>query len=196
MAKSLKGTKTLENLMKAFAGESQARNRYTYFAGIARSEGLRQIEAIFLETADHEKEHAKRFYKAMLEHTDGAFMQEVNATYPVALGNTLENLKNAAHGENEEYTELYPAFADVADAEGFPGIAHIFRSICVAERYHEERYLKMVEILESGQAFKRGNTVIWKCRNCGYLHEAEEAPGVCPACNHKQEHFEVHTPVA
>lgn len=191
--KSLKGTKTLGNLMKAFAGEAQARNRYTYYAGVARKEGYKQIEAIFLETADHEKEHAKRFYKFILEGLNGELpaMIEVNASYPVAQGTTLDNLLAAADGENEEWSDLYPSFADVAEEEGFKEIATAFRMISRSEEEHERRYRKLAENVKQNKVFKKDEKIVWKCRNCGYIHEGDTAPEVCPACVHPQAHFEV-----
>ena len=162
--KSLKGTKTMENLMKAFAGESQARNRYTYYAGVARKEGYKQIEAIFLETADHEKEHAKRFYKFLLQGLDGELpaMIEINAGYPVAQGTTLDNLNAAADGENEEWSDLYPAFADVAEEEGFKEIAAAFRMISVSEEQHEIRYRKLAANVKEGKVFKKDEKIVWR----------------------------------
>jgi len=191
--KSLKGTKTLENLMKAFAGESQARNRYTFYASIANKEGYRQIEAIFLETADNEKEHAKRFYKLLLEGLNGELPASVaiNAEYPVAQGDTLANLKAAAAGEHEEWSMLYSDFADVAQQEGFPEVAAAFRMISKVEEKHEARYLKLASNIEQGKVFKKDTKVQWKCRNCGYVHEGEGAPDTCPACLHPKAHFEL-----
>ncbi len=193
MTKSLEGTKTLENLMKAFAGESQARNRYSMYASVASKEGYRQIEALFLETADNERIHAKTFYKQIVAGmgADEAVIVNVNADYPVQLGNTLQNLKAAAAGENEEYTELYPAFADVADAEGFPVIATLFRNIAKVEWAHEQRYLKLADNVEKGTVFKKDQPTRWKCTKCGYIHEGMEAPKVCPACAHPQAYFEL-----
>ncbi|MCK9523135.1 MAG: rubrerythrin family protein [Proteobacteria bacterium] len=183
----IKGTETEKNLLKAFAGESQARNRYTYYAAVARKEGYRQIEALFIETAENEREHAKRFFK-FLEGGD----LEITATYPAGkIGTTLENLKAAAMGENEEWAELYPAFADTAKQEGFPEIAAAFRMIAKVEKEHEERYLKLAANIESGKVFKKDAPVRWKCRNCGYVHEGDTAPEMCPACVHPQEHFEI-----
>ncbi|NLN62184.1 MAG: rubrerythrin family protein [Myxococcales bacterium] len=183
----VKGTETEKNLLKAFAGESQARNRYTYYAAVARKEGYRQIEALFIETAENEREHAKRFFK-FLEGGD----LEITATYPAGkIGTTLENLKAAAMGENEEWAELYPAFADTAKQEGFPEIAAAFRMIAKVEKEHEERYLKLAANIESGKVFKKDAPVRWKCRNCGYVHEGDTAPEMCPACVHPQEHFEI-----
>ncbi len=184
---SLEGTQTEQNLLKAFAGESQARMRYDYFAKQAKKEGLEQISALFAETALNEKEHAKRFFKFL----EGR-MVEITATYPAGkIGTTLENLKAAAEGEHEEWSELYPAFAATAEEEGFPEIAQTFRMIAKAEEAHEARYRKLYNNLEEGKVFKRGDTIIWKCRNCGYLHEGTEAPAKCPACLHPQSYFEV-----
>lgn len=188
--KSLKGTKTAENLMKAFAGESQARNRYTYYSSTAQKEGYIQISKLFLETADNEKEHAKRFFKFLNESLKGESV-EINAGYPVALGDTKSNLLSAAKGENEEWSELYPEFAKVADEEGFPEIAEVFRKIADVEKHHETRYRKLYDNLESGKVFKKDNVVKWKCNNCGYIHEGSEAPLVCPACAHPQSYFEI-----
>jgi len=185
--KSLKKTKTEQNLLKAFAGESQARMRYDYFAKQAKKEGLEQISAIFTETALNEKEHAKRFFK-FLEGGD----VEITATYPAGkIGTTLENLKAAAIGENEEWTELYPEFARIADEEGFKEIATAFRMIAHVEKAHEARYNKLYKNIEEGKVFERDNKIIWKCRNCGYLHEAKKAPETCPACLHPQSYFEI-----
>ena len=192
--KNLKGTKTLENLMKSFAGESQARNRYTYYASIANKEGYRQIESIFTETADNEKEHAKRFYKLMLEGLDGEPMPvavDINAGYPVAMKSTLDNLKAAAMGENEEWSTLYPDFAKTAEEEGFPVIAMAYRMIASVEEKHEKRYTKLAENIINDSVFKKQTKIRWKCRNCGYIHEGEEAVDKCPACLHPQAHFEV-----
>lgn len=190
--KSLKGTKTAENLLKSFAGESQARNRYTYYASVADKEGYKQIKNIFTETADNEKEHAKRFYKFLLAGFQGELPAEIviNASYPVAQGTTLDNLKAAAGGENEEWTELYPAFANVAEEEGFPEIATAFRMIASAEKRHETRYNKLAYNIEKGMVFKRDEETLWKCGNCGYVHEGEEAPDECPACIHPRAFFE------
>ena len=191
--KDLKGTKTAENLMKAFAGESQARNRYTYYASAAGKEGYKQIGAIFIETADNEKEHAKVFYKMLLEGLKGELPTtvDINASYPVAQGTTLDNLKAAAAGENEEWTVLYSGFADTAEAEGFPEVADSFRNIAKVEEKHEARYLKLAKNIEEGKVFNKDETVRWKCGNCGYIHDGERAPDCCPACNHPQAHFEV-----
>ncbi|MFZ5642875.1 MAG: rubrerythrin [Bacillota bacterium] len=191
--KSLKGTKTAENLLKAFAGESQARNRYTYYASVADKEGYKQIKNIFIETADNEKEHAKRFYKFLLEGFQGELpaVIEINAGYPVAQGTTLDNLNAAAGGEKEEWSDLYPAFAKVAEEEGFPEIAAAFKMIASAEKRHETRYNKLVENIQSGRVFKKDGEVLWKCGNCGYVHEGAGAPEKCPACDHPQSFFEV-----
>ncbi len=187
MKKSIQGTETEKNLLKAFAGESQARMRYDYFAKQAKKEGLEQIAAIFEETALNEKEHAKRFFK-FLEGN----MVEITATYPAGkIGTTLENLKAAADGEHEEWSDLYPHFADVAEKEGFPEVAVAFRKIAEVEKAHEARYRKLYDNLEKGMVFKRNEKYIWKCRNCGYLHEGTEPPKVCPACLHPQSYFEI-----
>jgi len=184
---SIKGTKTEQNLLKAFAGESQARNRYTYFAGQARKEGLEQIAAFFEETALNEKEHAKRFFKFL----EGG-MVEITAMYPAGIiGTTLENLKAAADGEKEEWGELYPEFARIAGEEGFKDVAAAFRLIAVAEKAHEARYRKLYDNLQAGKVFESKGKIVWKCRNCGYLHEAEKAPQMCPACLHPQAYFEI-----
>lgn len=192
--KSLKGTKTAENLLKAFAGEGQARNRYTYYASIADKEGYKQIRNIFIETADNEKEHAKRFWKFLLAGFGDELPTHVeitNASYPVAQGTTLDNLKAAAAGENEEWEHMYPEFARVAEEEGFPEIAAVFKYIIEAERRHEIRFLKLAENIENGKVFKKDQPVLWKCTNCGYIHEGPEAPTTCPACAHPQGFFEV-----
>ena len=185
--KSIKGTKTEKNLLKAFAGESQARMRYNYFASVANKEGYRQIEGIFMETAGNEKEHAKRFFKFL----EGG-PAEITATYPAGkIGTTIENLESAAAGENEAWTELYPGFADVADEEGFPDVAVCFRKISEVEKHHEERYRKLLENVKNKKVFKKDGKVVWKCRNCGYVHEGVEAVETCPACLHPQAHFEL-----
>ncbi len=186
--KSLKGTRTEKNLLIAFAGESQARNRYTYFSSVAKKEGFVQISHIFDETAGHEKEHAKRLFKFL----EGGEV-EITAAFPAGvLGPTLDNLKDAAAGENYEHTIMYPGFAKVALEEGFKDIAHAFSSIAIAEQYHESRYLGLAKTIEQGTVFKRAEKVVWRCRNCGYLHESMEAPGLCPACAHPQAHYEVY----
>lgn len=190
---NLKGTKTAENLLKAFAGESQARNRYTYYASIANKEGYKQIRNIFLETADNEKEHAKRFYKYLLAGLKDELpaMVDITASYPVAQGTTLDNLLAAASGENEEWEDLYPEFAKVADEEGFADIAETFRKIADVEKKHEARYNKLAENIKNNKVFTKDSKVLWKCGNCGYVHEGTTAPDECPACNHPQGHFEV-----
>ncbi len=187
MSKSIKGSQTEKNLLTAFVGESQARNRYTYFAGAARKEGLVQIAHIFEETADQEKEHAKRFFK-FLEGGD----VEITETFPAGtISSTLENLRAAADGEEHEWTEMYPAFAKTAREEGFTAVAIAFEAISIAEKQHGKRYAELADNLEAGKVFKRDGKVVWRCRNCGYLHEADEAPDVCPACLHPQTHFEL-----
>ncbi len=187
---SLQGTKTAENLMKAFAGESQARTRYTYYSSTAKKEGYVQIANIFAETADNEKEHAKRFYKFLVESLNGE-MVSIQADFPVALGDTKANLLAAAQGENEEWTDLYPAFANVADLEGFPTIATVFRNIAAVEKHHEARYRKLYNNIVEGTVFKKPAVVQWKCNNCGHIHTGNQAPDSCPACAHPQAHFEV-----
>ncbi|MBK1809673.1 rubrerythrin family protein [Clostridium sp. YIM B02505] len=188
--KSLKGTKTSENLLKSFAGESQARNRYTYYASIAKKEGFVQISNLFTETADNEKEHAKRFFKFLSEGL-GIDNVEITATYPVAYGDTKVNLKAAADGENEEWTDLYPTFADEAEAEGFPVIAAVYRKIAEVEKHHEERYRALLSNLENNKVFSKDTEVSWKCLNCGYIYTGQDAPLACPACAHPQSYFEV-----
>lgn len=183
----LKGSQTEKNLLAAFAGESQARNRYSYFAGQARKEGYVQIADIFEETANQEKEHAKREFK-FLQGGD----VEIQASYPAGvIGNTVENLKAAAAGEHYETTEMYPGFAKVAEQEGFDDVAKVFRSIAIAEKRHEDRYVALAKNITDGVVFKRQKPVRWVCRNCGYVHEGTEAPKVCPACAHPQAHFEL-----
>lgn len=187
------GTKTAENLLKAFAGESQARNRYTFYASVADKEGYKQIRDIFLETADNEREHAKRFYTLLL---DGLSQElptsiDIQAAYPVAQGTTWDNLLAAANGEMEEWSGLYPDFAQVADLEGFPRTATVFRMIAMVEKQHEARYRKFAQDIETSSVFKKEVKTLWKCGNCGYVHEGEEAPGECPACAHPQGHFQV-----
>ena len=185
--KSIKGTETEKNLLKAFAGESQARMRYDYFAKQAKKDGLVQISQIFAETALNEKEHAKRFFK-FLEGGD----LEITATYPAGkIGTTLENLKSSAEGEHEEWDELYPHFADVAEGEGFKAVASAFRAIADAEKAHEKTFNTLYSNLDEGRVFERNGVVVWKCLNCGYLHEAAKAPKVCPACLHPQDYFTV-----
>jgi len=185
--KSVKGTETEKNLLKSFSGESQARNRYTYFSSVARKEGFVQIADIFDETANQEKEHAKRFFK-FLEGGD----LEITACFPAGkIGTTAENLLAAAMGEHEEHTDLYPAFAAVADQEGFADIAAVWRAISVAEKQHEKRYRDLLANIESNRVFERSDKVVWRCRNCGYLHENHQAPELCPACAHPKAHFEL-----
>ena len=185
--KSIKGTRTEKNLLASFAGESQARNRYTYFASKAKKEGLVQISMIFEETANQEKEHAKRFFSFL----EGG-MVEITAAYPAGVvGSTLDNLKAAAAGEHEEWTELYPNFARIAREEGFGQIAALWEHVCNAEKQHEKRYNDLWKNLSEGRVFKRDGVVVWRCINCGYLHEGPEAPKLCPACLHPQSHFEL-----
>ena len=187
MGKSFKGTQTEKNLLPSFAGESQARMRYTYFASVAKKEGYEQIAAIFTETADQEKELAKRMFKWL----EGG-MVEITASFPAGvIGTTAENLKAAAAGENEEWTTDYPHFADVADEEGFPAIAAMYRNISIAEKAHEERYLAFLANIENESVFKKEEATVWQCRNCGFVHEGTEAPKACPACLHPQAYFEV-----
>lgn len=184
---SLKGTETEKNLLMAFAGESQARNRYTYFAGQARKEGYVQIADVFVETADQEKEHAKRFFKFL----EGGEV-EICAAFPAGvIGSTADNLREAAGGENHEWTTLYPAFAATARKEGFTQVADVFDAVCVAEKQHEKRYKGLLANVEAGTVFKKDSTVVWRCRNCGYLFEGSEAPQVCAACAHPKAHFEL-----
>lgn len=184
---TLKGTETEKNLLKSFAGESQARNRYTFFASQARKEGYVQVSDIFEETANHEKEHAKRFFK-FLEGGD----LEITAAFPAGvIGDTLSNLKAAADGENEEHTVLYPGFAAVAREEGFNQIADVWDAVCVSEKQHEKRYRDLVANMKNNTVFQKSRAVVWRCRNCGYLYEGTQAPDVCPACDHPQAHFEL-----
>jgi rubrerythrin len=183
----LKGSKTEKNILTAFAGESQARNRYNYFASKAKKEGFVQVSAIFEETANQEKEHAKRLFKQL----QGGEV-EVAAAFPAGvIGTTSENLKASAAGENYETTEMYPDFAKVADEEGFKEIAAIFRNIAVAEARHRDRYLALEKNIEEGKVFKKDKPVRWVCKNCGYVHEGTEAPEACPACAHPQAYFEL-----
>ncbi|MCK5113566.1 MAG: rubrerythrin family protein [Phycisphaerae bacterium] len=183
----IKGSKTERNLMAAFAGESQARNRYTYFASKAKKEGLVQISDIFTETANQEKEHAKRLFKFM---TGGE--AEITASFPFGvIGTTRENLLAGAGGENYEWTIMYPEFAETAREEGFAEIAAVFNSIAIAEKQHEKRYLALAKNIEDGKVFKRDKKVAWRCINCGYIHEGTEAPQLCPACAHPQANFEI-----
>lgn len=184
---NLRGTQTEKNILTAFAGESQARNRYTYFASQAKKDGYVQISEIFTETANQEKEHAKRLFKLL----QGGEV-EIAAAFPAGvIGTTLDNLKEAAAGENYEYTDMYPGFAKTAEKEGFQEIADIFKAIAVAEKQHEKRYLALAANVASGSVFKKKNSVVWRCRNCGYLHEGDSAPEECPACAHPQAHFEL-----
>jgi len=183
----LKGSQTEKNLLTAFAGESQARNRYSYFASQAKKQGFVQISAIFEETANQEKEHAKRLFK---------FLQggevEIAAAFPAGvIADTIDNLKNAAAGEHYENTKMYPAFAETAKKEGFNDIANVFTKIAVAEKRHEDRYLALADNIANNTVFKKPQKVRWVCRNCGYVHDGDEAPNVCPACNHPQAHFEL-----
>jgi rubrerythrin len=187
MAKSIKGTKTEKNLLAAFAGESQARNRYAYFAGAAKKEGFEQISAIFLETAENEKEHAKVFFK----YLEGGEV-EITAAYPAGvIGTTAANLEAAADGEKLEWSALYAEFERVARKEGFPKIADSFREIAEVEQVHEARYRKLLANVVKGEVFRKKSPVKWHCRNCGYVHEGAEAPDMCPACNHPKAHYEV-----
>lgn len=185
--KSIKGTETEKNLLKSFAGESQARMRYTYFAKVAKTEGFEQISAIFLETADQEKQHAKKFFS----YLEGG-MVEITASYPAGIiTTTVENLKAAADGENEEWSDLYPHFADVAEAEGFPNIAATWRKIAAVEAQHEKRYRKLQVRVETNTVFVREEETYWQCRECGHIHYGKEAPKACPTCAHPQAYFEV-----
>ncbi len=186
--KSVKGTETEKNLLKSFAGESQARMRYTYFAKVAKKEGFEQISAIFAETADQEKQHAKKFFS----YLEGG-MVEITASYPAGIiSTTAENLREAAAGENEEWSELYPAFADIAEAEGFPNIAATWRKIAAAEVQHEKRYLKLLARVETNTVFSREDEeTVWQCRECGHVHTGKNAPKACPTCAHPQAYFEV-----
>jgi len=187
MGKSIKGTKTEQNLLASFAGESQARNRYTYFASVAKKEGYEQISAIFLETADNEKEHAKRFFKLL----EGGEVK-IEASYPAGvIGTTAQNLEAAAAGENMEWSVLYKEAADVADQEGFPEIAKQFREIAKVEAEHEKRYRKLLANVKEGKVFEKPTKVKWHCRNCGYVYEGEVAPDICPACAHPQAYYEI-----
>lgn len=187
---NLKGTKTAENLLKSFIGECQAATRYEYYASQAKKDGYVQIQNIFNETARNEKQHGKRFYKFLNQSLEGEKL-EISGDFPIELGDTLANLKAAASGENEEHTEMYPKFARVAREEGFEKIARVFEAVAVAEEAHENRYRKLIDNIEQGKVFKRGEVYIWKCDNCGYLHEGTEPPKVCPACDHPIDHFEI-----
>lgn len=184
---SIKGTETEKNLLKAFAGESQARNRYTYFAGVARKEGFMQIADIFEETANQEKEHAKRFFSFLEGGTP-----EITANFPAGIiGTTAQNLKGAVGGEHEEWTSVYPQFAEKARKEGFAAVAVVFEKISIAEKQHEKRYQGLLNNIEAGTVFKKKAKVTWRCRNCGFIHEGPEAPETCPACVHPQAYFEL-----
>ena len=184
---SLKGTRTEKNILKAFAGESQARNRYTYYASQAKKEGFIQISNFFEETANHEKAHAKSLYKLL----EGGEV-EITDSFPAGkIGTTAENLKGAAAGENHEWTTMYPEFANIAEEEGFPAVAVIMRSIAKAEKMHETRYLALLANIEAEKVFKKDAPVKWKCNNCGYIYEGTDAPEMCPACAHPKKHFEV-----
>ncbi len=184
--KSIKGTQTEQNLLKSFAGESQARNRYTFFASVAKKEGFEQIAAVFTETAEQEKEHAKRFFKFL----EGG-MVEITASFPAGkIGKTQENLLSAAEGENEEWSDLYPQFAEIAQREGFDQIAKVWLAIASVEREHERRYRALLERVIEDKVFERDEPIEWQCRNCGYVHTGEEAPDMCPSCAHPQGYFE------
>ena len=185
--KSIKGTQTEKNLLLSFAGESQARNRYSYFASAAKKEGYEQISAIFTETADNEKEHAKRFFK-FLEGGD----VEIVAAYPAGvIGSTVDNLRASAAGEHHEWTALYKNFAEIADQEGYPEVALVFRNIAKVEAHHEARYTALMNNIQMNKVFKKDKVVKWKCRNCGYIHEGAGAPELCPACAHPKAYFEL-----
>ena len=182
-----KGSKTEKSLLAAFAGESQARNRYTFFASVAKTEGYEQIAGIFQETADNEKEHAKLFFKLLK-----GGMAEINAAYPAGvIASTMENLKAAAEGEKMERGTIYPNFAEIADQEGFPKVANTFRNVAKVEAYHERRYLKLLENVKQGNVFKKETKIKWKCRNCGFVFEGSEVPEKCPVCSHARSYFEV-----
>lgn len=186
MEKSIKGTRTEQNLLKSFAGESQARSRYVFFASKAKKEGYEQIAGVFAETAEQEKEHAERFFKFL----EGG-MVEITAAYPAGvIGTTMENLAAAAAGENEEWAELYPEFARIAEEEGFKQIAVAFKMIATVEAQHEKRYRKLLANMEAGQVFEKDEAILWQCRNCGFVFEGKKAPQKCPACEHAQAYFE------
>lgn len=187
---NLKGTKTAQNLMTAFAGESQARMRYTYYSSQAKKDGYVQISNIFTETADNEKEHAKRLYKFLREDLEGEAI-EINWAYPVNFSDTASNLLAAAEGEHEEFVSMYPTFADVAEEEGFEEIAYVFREIAEVEDRHERRFRKLLANIEENKVFEKEEVVEWKCNNCGYVHTGKTAPLRCPACDHEQKYFEV-----
>lgn len=190
MSQSLKGTRTANNLLTAFAGESQARMRYTYHAKTAKEEGYNQISAIFEETARNEQEHAKRFYKFLAEDLEGEALK-VEWDFPVNFSDTVTNLLSSADGEHEEFVSMYPGYADIAEEEGFKKIAVAFREIAKVEERHEIRYRKLAQNIKDNTVFKREAPTLWKCDNCGYVYEGEEAPQICPACLHKQEYFEL-----
>lgn len=187
---SLKGTKTAVNLMKSFAGESQARMRYTYYASQAKKDGYVQISNIFTETADNEKEHAKRFYKFLRDELEGEVV-EITGEFPIVYAGTMANLKAAIEGENEEHTNMYPEFAKIAAEEGFMEISNVFTEVSEVEERHERRFLKLLVNIESNHVFQKDEVVEWKCNNCGYIHTGKSAPNVCPACDHPQAHFEL-----
>ncbi len=191
--KSLKGTKTAENLLKAFAGESQASNRYDFYSKVAREEGYIQISKYFRETSDNERQHAKRFYNFLVEGLKDELptVVEINAGYPIAKGDTLENLKAAAEGEKEEWHDLYPAFAEVAKQEGFPEVATAFQMIAEAEKRHEARYIKLADNVRNEKVFQRDEPVEWICDKCGYVHYGTTPPKVCPSCLHSQSYFKL-----
>lgn len=192
--KNLKGTQTAENLLKSFAGESQARNRYTFYASVAKKEGYVQIENIFTETAGNEKEHAERFFKFLASSDLNGDAVVINdAGYPIFLGDTKGNLLAAADGENEEWSTLYPHFADVAEKEGFSSIANVYRKISEVEKRHEYRYRKLAKNIEDGTVFTKNEKSLWKCGNCGFIIEGSSAPKVCPACDHPKAYFELFT---
>ena len=190
----LKGSKTEQNLWTAFSGESQARNKYDYFAAAAKKEGYEQIHNIFMETAENEKEHAKVFFKHLRNHGLEGEVIEIKAGFPVgwSADDTLANLKYAAEGEREEWEDLYPAFAEIAEKEGFADIAASFRNIAKVEKAHEERFRALYDNVKNVRVFERDGSVFWKCLNCGYIHEGPKAPSICPACQHSQAYFELH----
>jgi len=185
-----KNSKTCENLMKAFAGESQARMRYNYYASVAKKEGFLQISEILLETAENEKEHAKVFMKELIKNGVNDQVVEITAGYPVCYADTLKNLECAANGEKEEWSDLYPAFAKVAEDEGYPEVAKVFKLVALVEKRHEARYRKLWNNVKNHEVFKKGGKVFWKCRNCGHIVESIEAPEMCPVCLHSQKYFE------
>jgi rubrerythrin len=185
----LKGSQTEKNLLAAFAGESQARTRYSFFSSVARKEGYEQIAGIFLETSDNEKEHAQLFFN----HLKGGSLLEITASYPAgAIRTTIENLQSSAAGEQLEWGTLYPGFGEIAEKEGFPEVAQTFRQVAKVEAFHERRYLKLLATMKNDSVFKKGSPIRWKCRNCGYVHESQEAPGPCPVCNHPRSYFEIY----